>query len=161
MPGTFKGRIAPSIEPGAQLIITGKVFEADCHTLAAGVTVYSYHTDANGFYRFDHYMPDWQSRRPRLEGTVRTGADGMYEFQTIRPAPYPEHNNPAHVHFVLWWPDGHRQGDIAYFVGDPLLGPSQFRQNASTLNFSSIQHVITDGNMQRLHLDFHKHEQED
>jgi len=160
-PNGAHARIAPFEEPGEQLVISGKVFGANCRIAVAGVTVYAYQTDANGYYRPDHHIPDWKMRRPRLEGTARTGADGAYEFQTIRPAPYPERNNPAHVHFVLWWPDGHRQSDILYFEGDPLLSSDQYRQNSARGSCSSIQRVMTEAGMHRVQVDFQRHDQEE
>jgi protocatechuate 3,4-dioxygenase beta subunit len=154
-------RIAPAKEPGEALVISGKVYEADGRTPAANVVLYAYHTDASGLYRGDHYTADWQTRRPRLEGAVRTGRDGAYEFTTIRPAPYPQRNNPAHVHFVLWWPDRHRQGDILWFDGDPLLTPQLHARHAAEGTFSPIQKVTRSGNTQRVRLDFRKHPQQE
>ena len=160
-PKSSSAPIAPASEPGEPLVIFGKVFEADARTPATGVILYAYHTDANGLYRLDHYIPDWQTRRPRLEADVKSAADGSYEFRTIRPAPYPQRNNPAHVHFVLWWPDHHRQSDILWFHGDPLLTAQQYRQNFAKGNFSRIQPVAHEGISQHVRLDFRRHEEEE
>ena len=160
-PSATSARIAPASEPGDPLVISGRVYESDGRTPAAGVVIYAYHTDAKGLYRPDHYTADWSTRRPRLEATVRTGKDGAYEFTTIRPAPYPQRNNPAHVHFVLWWPDRHRQGDTLWFDGDPLLTPQMYARNAHAGTFSYIQKVTRNANTQRVRLDLRRHEQED
>ena len=112
-------RIAPPGEPGQRLILTGRVFDAHGRP-AVNVEIYAYHTDARGLYRNDRYTPEWPSRPPRLQGTLRTAADGSYEIDTILPAPYPSRNNPAHIHFDLRGP-GFDQGETLLFEGDPLL----------------------------------------
>lgn len=91
-------RIAPETEPGQPLAISGTVYAPDGQTPAPGVIVYAYHTDANGLYRPDKR----RDLPPRLRGWARTDAHGRFEFRTIRPAPYPGREVPAHVHFQLW-----------------------------------------------------------
>ena len=60
-------------------------------------------------------------------GRTLTGADGTYEFTTIKPAPYPwkNHRNawrPAHIHFSLFGTDfTQRMITQMYFPGDPLF----------------------------------------
>ncbi len=151
------GPIAARNEPGAKLFIAGRVFQADGRTPAANVIVYAYHTDVTGLYRPDHYTPDWQTRRPRLEGTVRSAADGCFEFSTIRPAPYPKRTNPAHVHFVLWWPDGHRQSDTLWFEGDPLLTSEARARNVLRAEFAHIRPVKVTSGTQSVEIRFRKH----
>ncbi|WP_163851691.1 protocatechuate 3,4-dioxygenase subunit beta [Pseudooceanicola aestuarii] len=60
-------------------------------------------------------------------GRVLTGADGSYEFLTIRPGAYPWPNRandwrPMHIHFSVY---GHSFGQRLitqmYFQGDPLI----------------------------------------
>jgi len=158
---TAHARIAPFGEPGEQLVITGKVFGANCSIATGGVIVYAHHTDENGYYRLDRHIPDWKTRSPRLGGTARTGADGAYEFRTIRPAPYPARNNPARVHFVLWWPNAQRQSDILYFEGHPLLSSDQSRQNSARESLSSTQRASVHDGVQQVQLDLQKHDQEE
>ncbi len=59
--------------------------------------MFVYHTDARG-----HYDPEDDPFAPRIRGWLRTGADGHYSFRTIRPAPYPDHSEPAHIHVHIW-----------------------------------------------------------
>ena len=90
-------KIAADNEPGQRMIITGRVFGTDGKPLG-GVTIDAYHTDAKGLYRLDDHYPEEPAR---LHGTLVTAADGSYEIDTIRPAPYPHRNIPAHIHFRL------------------------------------------------------------
>jgi protocatechuate 3,4-dioxygenase beta subunit len=89
--------IAPPGEPGERLVVTGRVFGPDGHPIA-GIEVYAYHTDANGYYRADHKMHG-PLAPPRLEGRLRTAPDGSYRIDTIKPAPYPSRTVRAHIHF--------------------------------------------------------------
>ena len=60
-------------------------------------------------------------------GRMLTDDDGWYEFQTVKPGPYPWKNHynawrPAHIHFSLFGPEfTQRIITQMYFPGDPLL----------------------------------------
>lgn len=100
-----KATLAPKGEPGETLIVTGKVYAADGTTPLAGASVYVYQTDARGYYGANDSR---DSTRPRLRATMRTDAEGRYEFQTIKPGSYPGTRNPAHIHYVVNAP-GHKE----------------------------------------------------
>jgi protocatechuate 3,4-dioxygenase beta subunit len=102
--------IAPPNEPGRRLVITGRVFDAQGHP--ARVELYAYQADANGLYR-----PDGSRGEPRLHGTLLTAPDGSYEIDTIKPAPYPHRDIPAHIHVHLRR-DGHDQEEEIRFEGN-------------------------------------------
>ena len=109
-------KIAADNEPGQRLMITGHVFGADGKPRR--VQLYAYHTDAKGLYRPDNHYPE---EPPRLRGTLVTAVDGSYEIDTIRPAPYPNRNIPAHIHVHLRW-EGHDQTEEIRFEGNgPLI----------------------------------------
>lgn len=83
-------------EPGEPLEVSGRVFEPDGVTPAAGVVVYVYHTDRAGLYGREPDAP------PRLRAWMVTDAEGRYRYRTIKPAPYPGSTIAAHVHTQLW-----------------------------------------------------------
>jgi protocatechuate 3,4-dioxygenase beta subunit len=88
--------IASADEPGARLVVTGRTL--DGNTPVAGVSLFVFHTDANG-----RYAPGMDNNQgelhPRLHGALRTDAQGRYEYETTRPGSY--NNGPAHVHYVV------------------------------------------------------------
>lgn len=88
-------------EAGERLLLTGRVTIADGSMPAAGVVIYAHHTNAEGFYANGSNETEWSRRHGRLRGWVRTGADGMYTFRTIKPSPYPGRNLPAHIHLYV------------------------------------------------------------
>ena|ERR1051326_5563762 len=115
--------IAGAGEPGQRLVVSGRVLDATGHGVP-NVIMRAYHTDARGLYRADNQMYS-DSAPPRLQGYLRTAADGSYIIETIRPAPYPNRSTPAHIHFELRPPNGPREYAILYFADDPLLTPAQ------------------------------------
>lgn len=119
--------VAPENEPGERLVVSGSVFKTDGRTPVAGAKVYVYQTDINGLYRPGAN----DSKNPRLKGTMVTGADGKYEYRTIKPGPYPGGGVPAHIHYVVSAP-GHRERVFEIvFEGDPAL-TDRMKEDAKT-----------------------------
>ena len=123
-------RIAPANERGEPLVIDGTVLGADGKP-AAGVTVYAYHTDATGHYRNDNMEGNDPAFRPRLRGWAKTDSQGHFQWVTIRPAPYPNRNVPAHIHVTAWGAGYPVQWSEVQFAGDPLLGQQHFTDNTA------------------------------
>jgi protocatechuate 3,4-dioxygenase beta subunit len=113
--------IADANEPGERLVMSGTIFQPDDKTPAEGIVLYVYHTDATGYYNKDD-----DPYNPRLRGWMKTGADGKYEFRTIKPAPYPRRDTPAHIHAQIYSDKIPEYGiDEYWFEGDPLINESQ------------------------------------
>lgn len=116
-------RIGAADEPGEPLRIEGTVYGPD-GTPAPGVIVYAYHTNAEGEYPRNDRSDGWAARHGRLRAWARTGPEGRYRFETIRPASYPNQTTPAHVHMHVVEP-----GCCTYYINsihfsdDPLLDP--------------------------------------
>ncbi len=102
-------RIAPPGEPGEPLVLDGIVRRAD-GTPAEGIIVYGYHTNAKGRY------PGRDSRHGELRGWAKTGADGRYRFETIRPGAYPGRTDPQHIHLQIIEP-----GRGTYYLDDVVF----------------------------------------
>jgi protocatechuate 3,4-dioxygenase beta subunit len=134
---TSRIKMVSDDEPGVPMIVSGIIYAADGVTPAEGVTLYVYHTDARGLYS------DEDGRggppKPRLKGWMKTGADGRYEFRSIKPASYPGSRNPAHIHSSVA-AAGSTEHWIKefWFEGDPFIpGDLQARASGQGL-FSEI-----------------------
>jgi protocatechuate 3,4-dioxygenase beta subunit len=141
--GPWKISIASTTEPGEPLIISGTIYAPDGRTPAEGISLWVYHTDASG-----HYTPlgdGVDGRYTRLHGLMQTNGDGRYEFRTIKPAAYPGHTNPAHIHAYVSGPDYPEYWIDSYlFEGDPLI-TNEIRQELAGKGSSSSILRLTRG----------------
>lgn len=118
-----RARIAPVEEKGEPLILEGLVRKAD-GSPASGIVVYAYHTDDTGHY------PRSTTRHGRLRGWTRTDRTGMYRFDTIRPRPYPNGIEPAHIHMHVIEP-----GKGTYWIDDVLFDDDELLTDAIRKRF--------------------------
>ncbi|HEX8846348.1 MAG TPA: twin-arginine translocation signal domain-containing protein [Pyrinomonadaceae bacterium] len=136
--------ITSATEPGEPMLIGGTVFGPDGKTPARGITIYVYHTDAEGYYSRE--PQNGQPPRPRLRGWMRTGEDGRYEFRTIKPGGYPGRTDPVHIHVTLsgkdypeYWIDSY------WFEGDPRINDSYRSKLSGRGGFNPIITLRRDG----------------
>lgn len=114
--------IADSAEPGERLEINGTTFKKDGKTPAKDIILYVYHTNSKGYYEPSEGQTGWARRHGHLRGWVKTDEKGNYRFRTIRPAPYPNGSDPAHIHCIIKEPDKNEYWiDDYFFEGDPLI----------------------------------------
>lgn len=114
-------RLAPLNEPGEPMSISGRCLSWETGEPVAGVIVYAYHTDRTGVYAGGPKG----TRHARLRCWVRTGADGVYAFDSIKPAPYPRRDGPAHVHMTVIEP-----GKRPYWI-DEIVFEGEFRVDSA------------------------------
>ena len=108
--------VASPDEPGDRLVLAGTVFQADGRTPVRDVVVYMHQTNAAGSYAGGDPKSTWSHRHGRLRAWVKTGSDGRYRFNTVKPGPYPGHTEPAHIHLTVLEP-----GRPPYFVDDVVF----------------------------------------
>jgi protocatechuate 3,4-dioxygenase beta subunit len=110
-------QLAPPGETGERMLLEGVVRDAQGAPVA-GVIVYAYHTDHRGEYPSDTRFPrgSWARQHGLLRGWVKTGPDGRYAFDTIRPAGYPDAVTPQHVHLHILEP-----GRCTYYIDDVVF----------------------------------------
>jgi protocatechuate 3,4-dioxygenase, beta subunit len=117
---------------GQFLIVKGRVIDPTGRPVAgADIEIWQ----ANSVGRYAH--PDDTNPAPldpNFEGfgAMTTGADGRYQFKTIKPPPYPvtpTRTRPAHIHFDV---KGRHDELITqmYFEGDPYHKADSFLQSA-------------------------------
>lgn len=118
---SWKAVLADEKDEGEPLIISGTVYEKDGKRGAPNILIYAYHTDAKGFYgRGKDEHP-----HGKHHGWMLTDERGRYEFRTIKPAPYPARDTPAHIHFTLTGIDFKEYWiDDIWFEGDALITPA-------------------------------------
>lgn len=123
---SWKTVIPPENEPGEPLVISGKLFQADGKTPAQGMVLWVYQTDRTGYYNETD-----DASHPRLNGWMKIGADGKYEFRTIRPGPYPHRTTPAHIHAHVYGPGySERSIDDYWFKDDPRVNEEELKKMA-------------------------------
>ena len=111
------------------MLIAGRVADQRGRGIE-GAVVIAYNADAHGLYN----PPDSPTRVPRIRATVSTDADGRFQVLTVRPAPYPDHSEPAHLHFEIHAAGFRRQYSTLWFDGDPLI--TDARRNAAEQHFA-------------------------
>jgi protocatechuate 3,4-dioxygenase, beta subunit len=109
-------------ETGPRLVVSGIVYKADGTTAAPGVVIYVYHTDQSGVYPRKGTEEGWGKKHGFIRAWVRTNEKGEYSFSTLRPAPYPDAKDPAHIHITIKEPGFNEYYiDEFVFADDPLL----------------------------------------
>lgn len=104
------------VDVGEPLRLEGVVRKADGLTPAPGVVIYAHHTNAEGLYANGGPETVWSRKHGRLRGWALTDSRGRYAFETIKPAPYPSREGPAHVHLTVGEP-----GRRPYYVDDVVF----------------------------------------
>lgn len=147
---TAAARLAPASEPGTPLVIHGRLFDPDGRTPVAGAVVFAYQTDRQGLYNAPGSPPhSW-----RLRGWTKTGPDGRFVFETIRPGQYPGARIPAHVHLTVFAPGGERYhaGELQ-FADDEFVPAADLAESQRAGEFGRVRPVRTEGGAQ--HVDLH------
>jgi len=135
--------LSPVGEPGEPLKIDGIIYKPDGKTPAPGIILYVYHTDATGRYTPGKDQKDAR-RHGHLRGWVKSDANGRYSFTTIRPASYPNRQDPQHIHPIIREPDGiYYWIDEFLFDDDPKL-PARERERQKPRGGSGILHLTKD-----------------
>jgi protocatechuate 3,4-dioxygenase beta subunit len=108
------------------LVFSGRVLDYTGRPLSKAAVV-AYHADRGGLYN----PPNPVTRTPRLRDVAVTGQDGGFRFSTIRPGPYPDGSEPAHIHVAVLAPAHHLRYVTYWFEGDPLITAERRRKLAT------------------------------
>jgi protocatechuate 3,4-dioxygenase, beta subunit len=136
-------------EKGQQLLVTGKVFKIDGKTPAPNVIIYYWQTDNNGYYSPAKEMDEKAKRHGHIRGWVKTDENGSYSIYTIKPAPYPNDNIPAHIHTSIKEPNIDNEYYIDEFIfDDDKLLTGEKRKALENRGGSGFLRVLIAGNLQ-------------
>ncbi len=139
---SWKTVLSKDSDNGEKMIISGTVFESDGKIPAPNVLIYLYHTDIYGYYG-----KTGEHKHGRYRGWMLTDKQGRYEFQTIKPAPYPENRFAAHIHTTITtknlkedWIDNY------LFEGDTLISAREREMAGKKGGFKPIVTLEKDAN---------------
>ena len=112
-------------ETGPKMVISGIIYDIN-RKPAKDIVLYVYHTDQKGIYPRKGDEKGWGLRHGYLRGWVKTNEKGEYKFYTLRPASYPNSNNPQHIHPTIKEPGKSEYWiDEFVFEDDPYLTAEQ------------------------------------
>jgi protocatechuate 3,4-dioxygenase beta subunit len=101
---------------GEHLDLHGPVVDGDGR-LIDGAEVEIWQCDAYGSYRHPRGAGDRVDDGFQGFGAMKTAADGLYRFRTIRPVPYP--GRTPHIHVKVRHPSFGEVTSQLFVVGDP------------------------------------------
>ncbi len=114
---SWRANFAKQNEEGEPLIVSGTVYMPDGKTPVPNILIYAYHTDIKGIYG-----RNGEPLHGRFRGWMLTDKKGRYEIRTIKPAPYPNGQAPAHIHYTLTGKTFKEDWiDMVMFEGDRLI----------------------------------------
>lgn len=101
--------------------------------------MYVWHTDATGIYPRSSDERGNARRHGRLRAWLITDADGRYQIETIKPAPYPGETIAAHIHATLTR-EGQSERWIEDFLfeGDPHISERDARASKESGRFGPV-----------------------
>lgn len=140
--------IADSKEKGQRIKISGTVFLPDKKTPAKNIVLYLYHTNTEGVYPKKGSETGNGRRHGYLRGWIKTGNDGAYAFETIKPEPYPGRSTPAHIHITVKEPNKKEYWIKDYFFkGDELLSSNDLTNETGEERFNHVITLSGEGNI--------------
>jgi protocatechuate 3,4-dioxygenase beta subunit len=136
-------------QKGQKLLITGTIFKLDGKTPAPNVILYYYHTDINGYYANKEGLDQRVVRHGYIRSWVKSDETGKYAIYTVRPAPYPNEDMPAHIHPSIKEPNIDKEYYIDEFVfDDDRLLTTAKRKVLENRGGSGILRVLNSGDLQ-------------
>jgi len=145
---SWKTVIPPEGEFGEKIIISGTIYLPDGKTPAKDIIVYVHHTNSEGIYPKRGDEKGNGQYHGYLRGWMKTDANGQYEFETIRPAPYHSHGGePAHIHYNIQGSDYPEYWLTAIWFSDDPRVTDEYKKSAKRSGgFSNVITLTKDDN---------------
>ncbi|MGE3800457.1 MAG: FlgD immunoglobulin-like domain containing protein [Candidatus Kapaibacterium sp.] len=115
--------LAAQEEAGTRLFLNGTVYANDCLTPLPNVVLDIWHADDSGCYsRFEDCENPTQDDY-KLRGIIRTGSEGTFALETVKPGHYLNGSQfrPSHIHLIVRHPEIEDLVTQLYFEGDPYI----------------------------------------
>lgn len=122
-------------EPGTRITVKGLVVNKKGEP-QKNLLIYAYQTSDKGWYADTgaHILINsGDIKHARLFGYLKTGEQGEFSFETIKPKGYPNSDLAAHIHIHFWAEDLrtlHGPGELM-FDDDPRMTPERRRRSMS------------------------------
>ena len=138
----FRGKLSVPGEPGAQFVLSGRVWAFDTKRTLAGVVLDFWHVDMQE--KYSNGTTDFRNR-----GRLVSSETGYYELESIRPIPYrpnpqgaPDFWRCAHFHLVAVCPGYKPLITEIHFQGDPKRSDPMYRlENAITVEERTVNGI--------------------
>ncbi len=136
-------------EKGQKLLITGTVYKLGGKIPEPNVIIYYWQTDNNGYYSPKEGMDEETKKHGHIRGWVKSDKNGKYSIYTIRPAPYPNEDIPAHIHLSIKELNIENEyyADL-YFDDDPLYLKHKKKYGKLDRAGTEILRVLLDNKIQ-------------
>ena len=105
----YRGKVTPPMEPGALLVVAGRVWGHGSRRPLPGAVLDVWQADVRGRYEAD-------GGAIRLRARIATDETGAFEYETVYPGHYD--GRPAHVHHIVRAPGHVTLVTQLYFEGD-------------------------------------------
>lgn len=135
-------------QAGVKIKVHGTIYNNDGKTPAPNVILYAYHTNQEGVYPPGEGAQGWARRHGYLRAWAKTDEQGQYAFFTLKPAPYPNRPDPAHIHYTILEPNGKYYWlESCYFAGDPRLTEKDIHPDAPRGGTPGVLHLKKEGEL--------------
>lgn len=133
---------------GIKIKVEGIIYKSDGKTPAENIILYVYHTNQEGVYAPKKNAKGWAKKHGYNRTWLKTGKDGYYSFYTLKPLPYPNRSEPAHIHYEILEPNG-KYYYIAscLFKGDTLLTKHDLNPDSPRGGYSGVLTLKKDGDL--------------